>query len=486
MVHTKGKVDAFTYDVFISHKSDCKPWVNILAQNLKNYGFTVFLDEWELVPGKSITEGLYRGLKQSRKGILVATAEAFESGWVNEEFHQMMVQKQENYGFSIIPVVLDREFPDFAFMKDILWVDFRDPARYREAFYRLVCAIEEKPPGPSVQLNKEPVVPEPSNNKIPPGKNENAFMDDLFEAFFTRQAVLLLARTDRRQAWVKNGILERAKQRFGEENVLHLVPPFGRDVDMKDYFALLGRQCGFSGPVDGSVSFLSALEERLQGDGTLFLLVGGFENSGQSGREQLAGVLRNLNERFPHNFKTLISGGEKLADIAYGGSLSLLNQAEIMEWPDMTVSDVRDFLKSSGCGETQYVDMDAEVDEPTAQLLLDVSGGHPYLLETCFRLHRQNPGFSPQDLTETLLQSPVLWRLFTPFNGDAGVKRKLSDLLKQTDVGPAMPFLYDPLLKRLYWRNLIKRSPVSRRLVWRCEALRRLGLQILEFGSYHE
>jgi len=45
------------YDVFLSHKSDCKPWVKILAQNLKNNGFTVFLDEWELVPGKSITEG---------------------------------------------------------------------------------------------------------------------------------------------------------------------------------------------------------------------------------------------------------------------------------------------------------------------------------------------------------------------------------------------------------------------------------------------
>lgn len=483
MAEKKGKVDTFTYDVFISHKSDCKPWVRILAENLKSYGFDVFLDEWELVPGKSLVDGLYNGLRQSRKGILVVTPEAIESGWVREEFNQMMVQKQENNGFSIIPVVLGQEVPDFPFLKNILWVDFREPGQYRKAFYRLVCAMEEKPPGADIVLKREPVIPdETAKESVPPGQDEISFTDELFELFFQKKAVLLLAQADRWQGGVKNRILERARERYGENNVLHLVPPFGRDVDMKDYFSLLGKQCGFNGDIASSASFMSALEERLAGDRMLFLMVSGFENSCQTGREELSGVLRNLNERFPNNFRILVCGGEKLADIAYSGSLSYLNQAEIKEWPEMTVADVKYFLKSTCNANGQ----ESEIDDKTAKKLLDMSGGHPKVLETCFGLHLSNPGFTLNDLTDTLFQSPFVWRLFTPFNGDAGKKRKLSELLEQENVGPAQPYLYDPLLKRLYWKNLIKRAPCNRRLIWRCEGLRMLGRQILGIGNDNE
>jgi hypothetical protein len=102
------------FDVFISHKSDCKPWVRVLAQNLKNQGYKVFLDEWELIPGKNLVEDLFNGLKQSRKGILVVTSGAFESGWVREEYSLMMTQKQEKKDFSIIPVVLEKEVLSFS------------------------------------------------------------------------------------------------------------------------------------------------------------------------------------------------------------------------------------------------------------------------------------------------------------------------------------------------------------------------------------
>ena len=37
------------YDVFISHRSVYKPWVEILARNLKVRGYEVFLDLWELL-----------------------------------------------------------------------------------------------------------------------------------------------------------------------------------------------------------------------------------------------------------------------------------------------------------------------------------------------------------------------------------------------------------------------------------------------------
>ena len=84
---TPGSTAQTTYDVFISHKSEYKRWVEVLAQNLHKCGYNVFLDVWELVPGRSLVDGLYQGLQRSRAGVLVVTPEAWESGWVREEYH---------------------------------------------------------------------------------------------------------------------------------------------------------------------------------------------------------------------------------------------------------------------------------------------------------------------------------------------------------------------------------------------------------------
>ncbi len=37
----------------------------------------------------------------------------------------------------------------------------------------------------------------------------------------------------------------------------------------------------------------------------------------------------------------------------------------------------------------------------------------------------------------------------------------------------------DPLIKHLYWKNLLKKSPDGMQLIWRCGLLREIGLRIL-------
>jgi hypothetical protein len=472
MSEQNGKVGNKTYDVFISHKSDCKPWVRVLAQNLKNQNYKIFLDEWELVPGKSIVNGLYQGLNQSQKGILVATPEAFESGWVREEYQQMMIQKQQDKDFVIIPLVLGKEIPDFPFMKDILWVDFRDPDKYRESFYRLLCAIEGKSPGPDGKFEDDLTFPQQPKEPKQPGKDELSFVESLFELFFTKQAIVLLAQADRWHGGAKGHILEQAKKRFGKKNVLHLVPPFGQTVDMKDFFAQLGKQCGFSQAVNGSVKLGTLFVDQLNEGGMLFLIISGFENSCQEGQMELAGVLRALNERF-QNLKILICGGEKLADLYYSGELSYLNQADIHEWPEMTVVDVQRVAKDV------CVELAINIDEKTTDKLLEISGGHPGVLGICFFLYAENPNFTLEYLMEKLAHSPVMWRLFMPFRKDPVKKKRICELLKQEDVGPAQPYIFDCLLKELYWKNLLKRGISNHRLYWRCQALRQVGQLIL-------
>jgi nucleoside-triphosphatase THEP1 len=101
-------------------------------------------------------------------------------------------------------------------------------------------------------------------------------------------------------------------------------------------------------------------------------------------------------------------------------------------------------------------------------------------LEQCFVLYARDPGFKEAELIEALLDTLFAWRLFTPFKKDIEQQQRLCRLLRQPDVGPARAYLADPLLKRLYWKNLLKRSSTNYRLSWRCEALRRAGTEILD------
>ena len=410
---------------------------------------------------------------------MVVTPNTIESGWVKEEYTQMIHQEKEEQDFSIIPVVLGEEIPDFPFLKDILWIDFRNPSQYRKSFHNLVCALKDRPPSHRIELKGEFVLPlPPFKEKIDLSKDELSFIGELFNLLSRKEAVIMLVQQDRWQEGLKKILLEEAKKRYGKENVLHFVPPFSSRIDMGNYFSLLGKQCKFCKDIQSSVSLVSAFEERLDAKASMFLLVSGFENGCKEGQEELAGVLRGLNERFPGDIKILICGGEKLEELTYNGELSYLNHAEINECPELTSLDIKRRVESS----YQYLN----INELTAEKLLQISGGHPRILDNCIELYSENNNFTTSDIKEVLFQSPFIWKLFTPFNRDAKIRSKVCELLSQNDVGPSHLFIYDPLLRKLYWRNLVKRGSSNRRLYWRCDALRQVGQQILRCDKIYE
>jgi hypothetical protein len=55
-----------TFDVFFSHKSEHKPWVEWLFRALQSCKRSIFLDHWNLIPGDNWRESLHRGLECSR------------------------------------------------------------------------------------------------------------------------------------------------------------------------------------------------------------------------------------------------------------------------------------------------------------------------------------------------------------------------------------------------------------------------------------
>ncbi|MCX6578718.1 MAG: toll/interleukin-1 receptor domain-containing protein [Candidatus Aminicenantes bacterium] len=461
------------YDVFICHKSDQKPWVLVLARNLKTAGFSVFLDEWCVIPGYSIPESLFEGLQNSRKGIVVVTPKVMESGWVKIEYDRMISRRNNEKDYTLISVILSAEIPRVPFLDDISWIDFRDPGKYRDAFYQLYCALRDKAPGAENTLGIELEIPEPAPPPPPErGTGERAFIKDVFEQFHQRRAILLLVQEDRWQAGIDAELQAFSVDRFGETNVRRIVPPFGAHENLENYFSLIADQSGFDKGIRSAGQLRAAIEHTLANGETLFLLLSGFENNCEQGRLELAGVLRGLNEKYPQTFKVLICGGEKLADMYYSGILSYLNHAGIMEWPDFTTEDVG---RLAG-----HKKDPVSIDAAAAQKLLQLSGGHPLILDMGIDLYGRNKDFTVEDLEAEAMQSPQAWQLFTPFmRVDANMRQELCELLSREDVAPAQPYIFDPLLKRLYWKNLLRRSVNRNRLYWRCDILRKVGLRIL-------
>ncbi len=352
MDQTGEKKGEKKYDVFISHsRQDSKPWVKILAQDLKKQGFEVFLDEWELVPGRSFLKGLYQGLNQSKNGILVITPKVGESEWVRKEYEHMLVRMGDDPDFAIIPVQLCDKLPDLPFFGSFTRIDFRDQNNYPQSFYSLTCAIKNIPPGANLELKSNLKMPLIIPNKPrQTGVDEISFVKNLFELFFVNQAVLLLAQKDRFHEYEKFQLLEQAMMQFGEKRCLNLTLPYCTQADMSTYYSFLGKQLEFPQSVTDSTSLIYAFHELFCEDQIFFLMVNNFEDSCKKGQEEISGVLRALNESFPQKLKILICGGEQLEELYYKGPLSYLNHAEICEFPELTIADIYNIMTISFYG----------------------------------------------------------------------------------------------------------------------------------------
>lgn len=461
-----------TYDVFLSHRSLAKPWVECLARNLQARGCRVFLDDWELVPGHSFVEGLDTALRQARKGVLVATPGAVESGWVRMEYEAMLARSRREPDFSFVPLVFG-EIPELPFLDTVHCVDFRDPSpeAYRKAFYRLLCGLEDRPPGPEATLSGKLEIPAvrwaPPTPLLTEG-GEQRFLEAIFTSLAINPILLLLAQADRGQGVLIEGILERARGLYGQHGTLHVTPPYSEAAELEQYFQRLGRQCGFAA-VRGSVDWDDALDERLSRGEQLFVLVSGFENGSESGRREFAGTLRGLGDRHASRLRVVLCGGERLAELKYGPEeLSLLNLAEQLSWPEPTVADVVAWQ--------QRDDPDSELDAAWAREVLELCGGHPRLIRHCLRCRQEHPHMSMDACREALRRYPFLTQLFLPYRGTDD-QRQVCAWLARGDLGEDEPWPENLLVRRLYWGNLL--AARQGRLSWRCGVLRDEGRRVL-------
>lgn len=266
----------------------------------------------------------------------------------------------------------------------------------------------------------------------------------------------------------RKALLARAELSYGAANVLQIQPPYSMCEDPGVYFSHLGRACSFADVEDGAdfeEALLARLEHAME---PLFLLVSRFEQGGR--HEELAGILRNLCEvDDQRRLHIILAGAEKLLELKYAqGSMSLLNLAQVEPWPELG--------RAEAAAWHQARFPDTPVEAAMLDEFLALSGGHPQLLSLCFALHCD--GVSPAEYPARLGQADAVWQAFVPFLEDTAERRRLCGLLENEKVAEMEPFIRDPLVRRLYWRNLIYAAD-RRVLRWRCEAIREAGRKII-------
>jgi len=143
---------ADSFDVFLSHNSADKPAVKRLGEALKRRNLSVWLDEWELAPGRTWMDALEKIITTCRSAALCVGKNGI-GPWEEPEMQALLVRfvkvKRAGEAMPVIPVLLpgapdDVKLP--VFLETFTWVDLRDGLQ-KEGLDRLQWGITGVKPG---------------------------------------------------------------------------------------------------------------------------------------------------------------------------------------------------------------------------------------------------------------------------------------------------------------------------------------------------
>ena len=200
-------------------------------------------------------------------------------------------------------------------------------------------------------------------------------------------------------------------------------------------------------PTDGASpsGFNSRLAEKLGSGEPICLLFTGIEQSPRPALEMLCGVLRALNDRFGQ-FRVILCGSERLCEMRYAKeALSYLSNAEEELWPEPGPSDFQAEASAQGCG---------DLDEQIMTILQELTGGNLGLLRELLGLVLEGER-SRDVLTEGVMESPTIWAAVAPFRDNDETSQFLTAAARSENVGKVERFIKHPILRRIYWLNLI-------------------------------
>jgi hypothetical protein len=125
-------------DVFISHSSRDKAAALNLARTLNFCCTDVWLDNWELEVGQSLTDEIAKAMDISRFIAILISENYNKTVWTKTEYKKALAREQNEKRTVMLPLIVgEAQIPDF--LEDKLFLDFR--THYFSALTELVGMV---------------------------------------------------------------------------------------------------------------------------------------------------------------------------------------------------------------------------------------------------------------------------------------------------------------------------------------------------------
>ena len=125
-------------DIFISHSSRDKAAASHLATTLNFCAIDVWLDDWELEVGQSLTDEIAKAMDDSRFIAILITENYNKTVWTKTEYKKALAREQKENRTVMLPLIVgEAEIPDF--LEDKIYIDLR--TEYFSGITKLVGMI---------------------------------------------------------------------------------------------------------------------------------------------------------------------------------------------------------------------------------------------------------------------------------------------------------------------------------------------------------
>lgn len=109
-------------NAFISHRKADVKQAELLANEIRNAGHQVWLDEWKISLGDSIVERINEGLEGATYVVLCYSSSGIMSPWMSREWMSALARQLNGFGVKVLPVLLTGGDPP-AILADLKYAD---------------------------------------------------------------------------------------------------------------------------------------------------------------------------------------------------------------------------------------------------------------------------------------------------------------------------------------------------------------------------
>lgn len=129
-----------TKDIFISYSSKDKTTALKVAEVFTRVGYTVWMDDMDIVVGEDIVQKVFQGIRECRFFLVLLSEHSIESHWVQDEISSARLKEIEQGQTVVLPVVLSESLPIPASLKHKKYLKLTQK-NFEEGMRRLLESI---------------------------------------------------------------------------------------------------------------------------------------------------------------------------------------------------------------------------------------------------------------------------------------------------------------------------------------------------------